>query len=307
MSTPKPPAIPQAAVLVCDLLNRRIERQRKRVITTAIIAVPVVVVIALLLQANVLSVLPVSLLPIAIVAQSASRDIKRFHKGTVIPRIIEALGEDLKYCEASTLDREMFKAFDLFNDRLDVFRSEDQVSGRCQDICYDVHEVYAAKREKKGKETEELVWFNGLIVQLDFNKNFRGHTVVIADRDSKLLGGWFGDADSRRGKSLVQIADPDFERVYSAYSTDDQEAHYILTPKLTQLMMETRARFGDVRFAFFMNSLFVTVPTGGNRFEAGLTTHVAPEDIVADLMGVLQLTDRLIDVLDLETRIWSRV
>ena len=78
---------------------------------------------------------------------------------------------------------------------------------------------------KDGKHTREEVWFSGLVVKLDFKKNFVGHTVVIADRDSKVLGGLFGESDSRGDKSLFRLADPGFEEVYSVYSTNDHEAH----------------------------------------------------------------------------------
>jgi hypothetical protein len=61
-----------------------------------------------------------------------------------------------------------------------------------------------------------------------------------------------------------------------------------------------------MRLAFYQNSLYVTIPSRTNRFEAGLFTRVTPEGALAELADVTGLAEQLIDVLDLELRIWTR-
>jgi hypothetical protein len=242
---------------------------------------------------------------ITIATAWAKRVLARWYKTMVVQRVVAALGSGLTYQQSSRLTREEFRAINLFQERIDEWRSEDEINGARNDVAFALHEVRAAKRERRGKHTHTVVFFRGIVAVLEFNKHFRGHTVIVPDREGKLLG-LFGQADSRRGKNIVHVADADFENAYAVYTTDDQEAHYLLTPKLVQLILQARNRFGDLRLAFYQDSLYVTLPSRDNRFEAGLFTQVTPESALAELADVTGLAEQLVDVLDLELRIWTR-
>lgn len=290
----------------CNFINHKIGQLRQRVTIAAICAAVATLLVtaftAIPLQFAVAGGVAVPL----IVAVHARRQLAKWYKGMVVKRIVDALGAGLTYTQDSNLTRAVFHAMDLFRERADVWKSEDQVAGRRNDVAYAIHEVRAARREKRGKHTHEVVFFKGLIVALEFNKHFGGHTVAVPDREGKILGGLLGEAETRRRKQIVRLAHPEFEREYAVYSTDDQEAHYLLTPKLIELVLEARARLGRLRLAFYQNSLFVAVPSRHDRFEIGLTSKVSPEQVLSDLGDVIALAEQLIEVLDLETRIWTR-
>ena len=56
------------------------------------------------------------------------------------------------------------------------------------------------------------------------------------------------------------------------------------------------------------NMLFVAVPSKHDRFEVSVFGQdVTPLSAISDLAAVVALAEELIDVLDLETRVWSRV
>ena len=291
----------------CKFINHKIGELRRRVVTSAVIAFIGAFIVWGFIKGDPRFPFGVALVVPILVAAHARTELTRWYKNMVVRRVVEAIGDGLTYSRESDLSKEVFQALDLFGSRIDVWKSEDQVCGTRKNISFTMHEAKAARREKRGKNTREILVFQGLIVRLDFNKHFHGHTVVIDDRESKVLGGLLGHADTRNGKNIVHLADADFERVYSAYSTDDQEAHYLLTPKLLQLIMRTRDVLGTVRLAFYKDSVFVTVPSTANRFEVSLFGHVTPDTVAADLVSVVSLTEQLIDSLDLETRIWSRV
>jgi hypothetical protein len=291
----------------CNFVNHKIGQLRQRVTTVAVCAA-----VATLL-ASAFTPIPLQfaaaggiVVPL-IVAVHARRELAKWYKRMVVQRVVEALGAGLTYTRDSGLTKARFHDMDLYRERADVWKSEDQVSGRHNDVEYALHEVRAARREKRGKHTHEVVFFKGLIVALEFNKNFASHTVVVPDREGQLLGGLLGEAETRRRKQIVRLANPEFERAYAVYSTDDQEAHYLLTPKLIELILEARSRLGKLRLAFYQNSLFVAVPSRHDRFEIGLTSKVSPQNVFSDLGEVIALAEQLIEVLDLETRIWTRV
>jgi hypothetical protein len=198
---------------------------------------------------------------------------------------------------------------DLFATRTDRFRSEDEVSGKKNAVGYSLHEIEAARREQHGRQSSMVVFFRGIIVRLDFNKNFAGHTVVVPQREGQILGGLFGESETRRSKQIVRLENVDFEKQFTVYSTNDQEARYLITPKLMELVMEAQALLGtELRLCFRENSLFVTVPQDKDRFEVQLFGEaVTPENALGDLVDVVNLAERLVDTLDLETRIWTRV
>ncbi|HEU4996532.1 MAG TPA: DUF3137 domain-containing protein [Gemmatimonadaceae bacterium] len=261
-------------------------------------------------------------------ANQARKELATSYKGIVVKRIVASLGRGLTYSPTSTLTKQQFEAMDLFKESAQRWKSEDEVSGKKEAVAYSLHEVLAARGQRSrrrfmygnsvsllimglkaaGKNDEEII-FKGLIVKLDFNKTFGGHTVVVPNRESKILGGLFGEAETRKRKAIVRLENPDFENMFSVYSTDDQEARYLITPKLMELVMEAQALLGaELRICFSQNSLFVTVPQDRDRFEVSLLgAPVTPQTAIGDLLAVVDLAERLVETLDLETRIWTKV
>ena len=291
----------------CNFINHKIGRLRRRVATVAVGAAGAVLLVSAFTSVPLQFAAAGGMIVWVIVAVQARRELASWYKRMVVQRVVGALGAGLVYTRESDLTKARFHDMDLFRERADIWKSEDQVAGRRKDIGYALHEVRAARREKRGKHTHEVVFFKGLIVALEFNKNFAGHTIVVPDREGKILGGLLGEAETRRRKQIVRLANPEFERAYAVYSTDDQEAHYLLTPKLIELVLEARSRLGKLRLAFYQNSLFVAVPSRHDRFEIGLTSKASPQNVLSDLGEVIALAEQLIEVLDLETRIWTRV
>jgi len=91
-------------------------------------------------------------------------------------------------------------------------------------------------------------------------------------------------------------------------ASDDQEARYLITPKLMELIMEAQALLGgQLRLCFMSSNLWVTVPQDKDRFDVGLFSGtVTPESVLGDFIEVVALAERLVETLELETRIWSK-
>jgi hypothetical protein len=293
----------------CRFLNHKIKQQRNRVVLAAAWCAFGAIAVAAFLRIPPWLPLAVALPLVLLVAARAHREVRRWFKSMVVQRVVDALGNGLTYSHESSFDPASFAAMDLFSERTDVFRSEDEVRGTHNQVAFALHEVWAAKREKRGKNTQTIVFFKGTIVVLEFNKHFHGHTTVVPEAAHGLLGGLFGEFDSRKGRERVSMQDAAFEQAFSVYSSDPQQAHYLLTPKMLQLILETKSSMATgVRLAFRDNMLYVAVPSTSNRFEVSLfTTKVTSEQVIGDLGSALQLVQRLVAGLDLETRIWTRV
>jgi hypothetical protein len=237
------------------------------------------------------------------------RQLAKSYKKIVVKRVVGALGQGLTYSPESKFTKQDFLEMDLFEKRTETWHAEDEICGKKNAVTYAILEAKATRTEGSGKNRRTVIIFRGLIIRLDFNKNFQGHTVVVPDAESKILAGLFGESESRKQKEICRLENVDFEKLFSVYGSNQQEARYLLTPKMMELIMEAQALLGvQIRLSFHDNSVFLTVPQNVDRFEVGLFgAKVSPETVVGDLAEVVKLAERLVDTLELETRIWTRV
>ena len=297
----------------CNFINAEVARVRGRImIVASVVAVLGLVVYGMLWNNGARDPRFVLFGAAGIVIAFAMwehRKLSKTYKHIVVRRVVSALGQGLTYSADSRFTKRDFLDMDLFNLRVEQWRAEDEVCGRRNAVTYSILEAKATRTEGSGKNRRTITIFKGVIVRLDFNKHFHGHTVVVPNSESQILGGLFGESSSRRSKDLCRMENVEFEDAYSVYSTDQQEARYILTPKLMDLIMRARTRLNaGLRMSFHDNSVFVTLPDSGDRFELKLFgAKVTPESTVGELCQVVQLAEDLIEALDLETRIWTRV
>ena len=96
-------------------------------------------------------------------------------------------------------------------------------------------------------------------------------------------------------------------RLYTTYTTNDQEARYILTPALQQRIMEMNKVFstqlGDkhLSMSFRGSRLLIAVPSKTNRFEVKFNLA----EVKKDLLALSTMID-VIEQLNLNLRIWSK-
>ena len=298
--------------LACESINEEIVRVRRRVGWLAVVlAVLAAIAYAIMWRAGEIDPRIPLFAAVGIFVGWTGFEHARLskkYKQTVIGRIVAALGKDLFYSPEPRFSKADFRDMDLFLEDVDSWKAEDEVSGRKDAVEYSMFEAHATRTEGSGKNRHTVTTFKGMIVRLDFNKNFRGHTIVVPNRDSQIFGGLFGESESRNDKQLCRMENVTFEETFSVYSTDQQEARYILTPKLMELILSTYARFDGIRCSFQSSSVFLTIPGNVNRFEVRLWgAKLTPDAAVGDLGECMDLAGRLIDALDLETRIWSKV
>lgn len=300
------PAARARVQVACNVVNQQIGEQRRNVIFVGIALAIVVTPLLAAYPDHVREILYAALFCMLGMYGYARHQVAKSYKQLVVGRVVKALGEGLTYSAESSFDERAFLALDLF-DSPNAFASEDEISGRKDNVAYSIHEVRASRRQ--GKTTVSI--FHGLMIRLEFNKNFYRRTTVVPNGahpgGTELLGNLFKLGGSGR-KEKVNLENPDFENVFDVYSTNDQEARYLLTPKLMELVLAANAANseGTLRLAFLDNFLYVAVPSRGNHLEASLSETVTPDSAIGDLAEVIAFAERLVDELQLETRIWSR-
>jgi hypothetical protein len=295
----------------CNFINAEISRLRHRSTTAGIIIAALAFTVWLVFRVQNLALLAgVSFAMLVLVVGYFENQLRKVYKQIVVRRLVSALGGGLSYNPESEFSKEEFLQLDLFSRNIDNFRSEDEVRGSRPPVNYTIREAFATRTEGSGKHRRTVTVFKGLLVSLDFNKHFSGHTVVVRNQDSAILGELFGEWESRGNKTLTHMESVEFEEQFSVYTTDAQQARYILTPKLMELILRAQEGFdGPMRMSFQDSSVVLAIPQSVNRFEISLfrMSPVTPESAVSELAEVVQMAESMIEVLDLETRIWSRV
>jgi Protein of unknown function (DUF3137) len=239
------------------------------------------------------------------VFQKQDAKIAITYKEEIIKKSVAHFFKDISYDPYSGLDEGKFIAIDLFEETPDRYNAEDLFSGAKEKTKFNFSEVHAEYKtertstDSKGNTTTRTEWhtiFKGIIFCADFNKQFFG-TTFIQKNTFKL---W----DS---KSRVELEDPNFEAAFDVYSNNQQEARYLITPAFMERFIDINKHFGgDISATFYETELIMAIPFDANNFEVSTwSTVLKPEKLKYELTLINNII-KIIDTLDLNTRIWSK-
>jgi len=137
----------------------------------------------------------------------------------------------------------------------------------------------------------DLKWtFQGQLMSITFPRKFLGRTCVLRNKLS-FQNNMAGDMKH------VGLVDPAFQSVFKAYSTDQVEARYLLTPVFMETLMDLERSVNgqNIRFGFVGNQLLIAVETE-DRFEIGSMskTLMAPsrtQKILDEICAIYEVVD----------------
>lgn len=258
---------------------------------------------------------------VGIHASSKGAEWTRLYKARVIAAYVEQSG-DFRYSPNEGITEEEFTASRLFQRSVDRYNSEDLIEGKQGSTALrfsDVHAEYkTTSTDSKGRtQTHWHTIFKGLFVIADFNKDFLGITLVLPDSEERAfgrLGQWFQGLAASAGMQpgeLIKLEDPEFEKAFKVYSTDQVEARYILSTSLMRRILDfAHAAETDVRMAFLSSCLRITIANTADRFTVpslfcGTRAFLDPHWL-ADYANDIQFATSIVGALDLNTRIWSK-
>ncbi len=307
--------------LVAEL--RQLEAKRKQVMINSLIAVGVVAVLGLVIAGAVMAqggppfILIFFLVGGAIVGGIAfsfiSKGYKAEFKQRIISKIITFLEPGLRYSPQGLIDRQTFKTSTLFKHSIDRYRGEDRVDGTIGQTQVAFSEIHAEYKTSSGtgkdRKTEWHTIFKGLFFIADFNKHFKGQTVVLPDTAEKLFGG-FGKMLQSWNMSrddLIKLEDVEFEREFVVYGSDQIEARYILSTSLMQRILEFKRKTGTkIYLSFTGSNVYVALPMTKNLFEPKVMSSIMDFEPILDYARDLSLAVAIVEDLNLNTRIWSK-
>ena len=247
------------------------------------------------------------------------RDYHAGFKEAIIPRIVAFVDQRLRYDKAGMVPKDAFVASHLFKDRPGEYGGDDLVSGTLGETAVQFSEIHAkrvdiirqsssASNTHRTKKRYTPI-FRGLFFVADFNKAFKGTTIVLPDTAQKLFGdlGQALQALNVPNGQLVKMEDPEFEKLFVVYGEDQVEARYILSTSLMRRIVEFRTRSRkDMRLSFSASKLHVAIPFEKELFEPKIMESLLNIAHVQEYYEELKLAVDIVDELDLNTRIWTQ-
>ena len=241
-------------------------------------------------------------------------------KGSIIPRIVAFVDQHLRYDKAGMVPREEFMASHLFNDKPGDYHGDDLVSGTLGETAIRFSEIHAKRVDIVRKSSSSssstnrtkkkyTPIFNGLFFVADFNKSFKGTTVVLPDTAQKLFGdiGQALQGLNVQNGQLIKLEDPEFEKLFVVYGEDQVESRYILSTSLMRRMVafQKRAR-KKMRLSFSASKLHVAIPFEKELFEPKIMESLLDISHIQEYYDDLKLVVDIVEDLNLNSRIWTQ-
>lgn len=273
---------------------------------------------------NFFTLIPLGIAIIATISYYTDRkkEWTSLFKWRVTPELVKFVNPDFIYKPENGIQQEEFYMSGLFKQNIDKYNSEDLIYGKIGETdirCSEVHAIEVREStDSKGNRTRtEHLIFRGVFVIADFHKEFHGQTVVLPDLEQAFLGRFgqfFQGLASKLGLTqgqLVKLEDPEFERLFKVYSSDQIEARYILSPSMMQRIVEFRKKQANHVFISFFNSdMYIAVWCNRNRFEPpslfGQPNKMLDPETLREYLEDIQFIADIVEQMNLNTRIWSK-
>lgn len=225
------------------------------------------------------------------------------YKSKVVPTLVDVICPGATYNAKGDFPFELLKASKLYPTGWgEHYKNEDTIRGKVGNTDFVYGELRLSHTQQTGKTSIEVVDFQGFAFEADFNKHFQGHTLLSTERMHLMSRvGVFSDYDR------ITLEDVNFDEHYRTYSTNDQEARYILTPALQHRIMEMeetlRNECGarEVSISFKGGRMLIMVQSKDNRFEVKYDLDGVKRDFTAFCI----LVD-IVEQLNLNLRIWTK-
>jgi hypothetical protein len=173
---------------------------------------------------------------------------------------------------------------------------EDRLAGMRREVNFEMFEAHLEERrtttDSKGRtQTTWVTVFRGQCLKLDFHKTFYGRTRIARE------AGFFNRLNTSREMQRAKLEDPEFERAFAVFTTDQVEARYLLTPDLMQRLVDLERAFrgGRLQACFDGGEMLITLQ-GGDLFEPGtmyrpLDDPRRTRDLLNDFAAVFNIID----------------
>ncbi len=226
-------------------------------------------------------------------AGALSTEYARLYKSRVLPRLVADFGE-LDWRPAKDLELAALRKENLV-EAFDSTHPDDEIFGRYRGLPLSIAEVRLT--HGSGKEQREI--FDGLVTCIELPRRLAGVTAVVND------GGLFNALRGRKDRQRVRLEDPDFERMFEVYGSDQIASRALLTPAFMErfIALAGHPGFGRSLALAQDNRLTIATPKAGAGnlleppgYDKPADSATALAKLHDDLQALLGVADAVIDL-----------
>ncbi len=238
------------------------------------------------------------------------RQYAKEYKQKILPKIAKLFG-DFTYLLDGKIDMAKMRPSKIIPSH-SKYKSEDYFMGTFKGVDLEFSEIELSEMRGSGKNRRRVITFKGVAVLLEMNsKKFNGHTIL--DKDAGKISEWFKERSTKMKRA--NLVDPEFEKMFDVYTTDQMEARYLIDPIMIESLKGLNEEFqkskpgrfdetadklsfftsvlglakvekvrdylmqkgGSMRAAFFENKMLILVASRHNHFEPA-DLHIPASD-----------------------------
>lgn len=257
-------------------------------------------------------------------------------KNVCMRRVLNAFG-DIKWEPKTDIvsDNQLVKSdlFSIYNTR----SSDDAFRGSYKDVQFSVCETELLYITGSGKSKSVQQVFRGVVINFEANKHIKNKTIIASKGDNNIKGRncivwgtvlaiaaeavtdlrfwwvyvgvgaiigiiiFYVTKISSTDKEIlneIKLEDPEFNKKYRAYSSDEVEGRYLITPAFMERFNNVKTAFGakKIKCSFYDEDLMFAITSSKNLFEIGNLFHSlnSPQAMTVffeELVSILLLVD----------------
>lgn len=244
------------------------------------------------------------------VYRNESAGYKSLFKDQIIEKVIHFIDSSLVYSKNDSILEGEYQYSQIFPQSYDRYSGNDLVQGTIDSVNVrfsDLH-VEEKQRDKDGKEHWHTI-FQGLFFIADFNKNFRGKTVVLPDvaqRSLGIIGEWMQSINTSRGE-LIKLDHSEFEKYFVVYGSDQIESRYILSHALMEKIVVFYKKNGkNIAISFRDSKMYLCIDYKKELFEPILSKSLLKFSYIREYFELLSMIVGIVSEFKLNEKIWAK-
>ena len=245
------------------------------------------------------------------VLKFTSKDYVGEFKQRVIRPLVEFIEPSLRYTPNAHIPLHLFTKSKIIKSRIDRYSGNDYVAGHVDGVKIEFSDVHAQKKhtDSKGRTHYETL-FQGMFLRAEFPKYFSGRTVVLPDSAEKMFGSFLGKMLQSYNFSraeLIKMDNPEFEKHFVVYGTDQIEARYILSHSMMERIVTFRKKVGhEISLSFVGGEMFIAVHYDKDTLEPAIYSSLLDYKIAREYIETLFFAMGIVEELNLNKKLWSK-
>ena len=222
------------------------------------------------------------------------------------------MDSSLSYDANAHIPDSYFSHSKLLSTHPDKITGNDYVKGNIDGVFIEFSDIHAQKKHTNNKgHTSWSTLFQGLFIVSEFNKHFKGTTVVLPDTAQhtfgSLIGHWL-QAHNFSRTELIKMDNVAFEKEFVVYGSDQIESRYILTHSLMHKLLNFKKLSSKaVSISFVGKNIFLAIHYNKDLFEPSIFHSLLKYKIAHEYIHTLHLAISIVKELKLNQKLWSKV